>query len=61
MFGVGKQSIDVRIFNSFSYFYILNLLFRVDLALREDLLFKTSYLTIHPRLGMFMEHLEVLR
>jgi len=40
--GVGKLSIDVRILSSLSYFYILKRLLRVDLALREDLLFSTS-------------------
>ena len=50
-FGVGKLSIDVRIFSSFSYFYILNLLFLVDFAFSDDLLFRTSYLTIQPKLG----------
>lgn len=40
--GVGKLSIDVSIFSSFSYFYILKRLFRVDFAFKEDLLFSAS-------------------
>ncbi len=40
--GVGKLSIEVRIFNSLSYFYILKRLLRVDFAFNEDLLFNTS-------------------
>lgn len=40
--GGGKLSMEVRIFSSLSSFYILNLLFRVDFALREDLLLRMS-------------------
>ncbi len=58
-FAVGKLSIDVSIFNSFSYFYILNRLLRVDFAFKDDLLFNTSYLIMHPKLGKFIELLQL--
>jgi hypothetical protein len=52
---IGKLSIDVSIFSSFSYFSILNLLFLVDFAFSDDLLFSTSYLIMQPKLGKFFD------
>jgi len=49
--GGGKLSIDVNTFNSLSYFYILNLLFLVDFAFSDDLLFNISYRIILPNEG----------
>lgn len=58
---IGKLSIDVKILSSFSYFSILKRLFLVDFALREDLLFNTSYLIMQPKLGKFVGVLLFLR
>jgi hypothetical protein len=51
---------DVNTFSSLSYFYILNLLLRVDFAFSDDLLFSISYRMIFPNEGKYDDDFAVV-